>query len=302
MNALSIITGLPLSDKNCMVIAQPNHPDHDKMQISLAFELPRNNDLTPITLNWIATHIAPDPFSQGTLLAIGQFGRICSIRDGGYQEGFLDEFVVDGPDTHGELRNIRNIGDSIFAVGMGRQVYERPSSGNWRHVDQGVIVASDSIDVLGFNDIDGVSNSSLYAVGFNGDIWRCTNNHWKQIDSPTNVALYSVAVLDDQTIVAAGQKGTVILGTDTKWIVIDNNVTKEDIWSVVNFKGTIYLASETSIFRLLEDNSIEKVEFISRKITSKVLKTYGGSLWSFGDSDIFKTVDGQNWDTVFSFS
>ncbi len=301
MNALSIISGLPISDEKCLVIAQPNQPDGQRLPISIVFELPRNQNQNPITIEWIATHIINDPIGKSTYFVSGPNGRYAKISDNKCVEDVIDHFLQDGPDIHGEIRSVRRIKDIVCAVGMGRQVYQRVSDTNWQHIDRGTIDSMNNLDISGFNDVDGITMDLLYAVGFNGEIWKRVHGRWERSESPTNAVLYALKVLDDIDVIAVGQRGVIIRGSGTTWKIIDQHLTEDDFWNLEYFNKAIYLATKSSIFRLLNDNSIEKVELGRQAVTCKVLKLYKNSLWSFGESDILKTNDGKKWTTVFSY-
>ena len=304
MNALSIITGLPISDERCVVVAQPNHPQGQRLPVSIIFELPRNQtNQPPITLGWTATHIIRDPIGESACLVAGPNGRFAKISADKHEEGAIDHSIQDGPDLHGEIRSFRRIKDDVYAVGMGRQVYRRVSGTAWQHIDRGTIDSMDNLEVSGFNDIDGVGPDLLYAVGFDGEIWKSDRGRWARIESPTNAALYTVKVLggDDMDVVAAGQQGLIVRGSGSGWRVIDQNLTTEDFWNSAYFNDEIYLASKSSVFRLLKDDTLENVEMGGQQVTCKVLKCYENTLWSFGDSHILRTRDGETWDTQFSF-
>lgn len=301
MKALSIITGVPLSEEKCLVIAQPNLPHTPHSQVSIVFELPRDQRDNPLTLNWIATYIESDFKQPPTYFIAGPEGCVGVLSQSGYKEEAIGDYVTEGPDIHGVIRGLRNIENNIFSVGMGRQVYARTESNEWIHMDQGVIDSATSHEVSGFNAIDGLSRDFLYAVGFNGEIWNFCKNKWTRIESPTNLALYAVKVLTDNTVYAVGQKGSIVRGNGSQWEIIDQAMTDDDFWDVECFKENLYIVTKSSLFHLTEDNSLEQVDIDigERNISCKVLKTNKSSLWSFGETDIMVTEDCEKWRAVF---
>lgn len=111
-----------------------------------------------------------------------------------------------GPSVHGVIRDLRIIGANVYAAGMRRQVYRRERDHQWVHIDRGVVQEPLLTTIAGFNSIDGIGEKELYAAGFGGEIWTRQNDVWKQINSPTNLILNKVLVVD-KTVYICGQRG-----------------------------------------------------------------------------------------------
>ena len=299
--ALYFVTGLPLGEGRCLVIAQPKSPEGHILPLSILFELPIKEDMEPITLNWIATHLESDQQATPSIFVTGPEGCVGRL----YERQYLEEAIDpgdDGPELHGAIRDLRCICHRMYAVGMGRQVYQRVAKEQWIHVDSGILASPASLEVTGFNAIDGLSVDLVYAVGFQGEIWRFLKNSWEMIESPTNLALYCLKIVEPGLIYVAGQKGIIIRGTNDVWEVLEHDVTSQDFWDIAWFGGHLYLATESALFRMNSNDQIEKIDIgAGEPFTCKQLKSDSNALWSFGESHIFRTADGVSWKKVFSY-
>ena len=85
------------------------------------------------------------------------------------------------------MYDIRACPNGVYAVGMGRRVYRRTGSAQWTRVDRDMRPRSDDEVDAGFRSIHGLPDGSLYAVGFDGEIWSFDRQRWTREDSPTNM-------------------------------------------------------------------------------------------------------------------
>jgi hypothetical protein len=125
------------------------------------------------------------------VFAIGPDGIILFGTAGGDVEEHVDGEGPDGPGRRGPIRDLKLIAGVPYAVGMSRQVYRRDGAYNWTHQDEGTLAPKGVVTLSGFNALDGPAESCIYAVGFNGEIWRRLNGGWQQLDSPTTLGLHS---------------------------------------------------------------------------------------------------------------
>ena len=182
-------------------------------------------------LEWSATRLwiflKPEP----QLFATGPEGRVCILTPEGSTEEIIDS-SDEGPTGRGPIRDLRGIGKSLFACGMGRQVYRRAGKDRWVRADNGTLVAPGKIVLAGFNSMDGLDESDFYAVGFEGEIWRRVNEKWRQLESPTNVILHQVRVVKKNLVYACGQKGVLLVGKGDEWTEIKHTATEDDLWGI----------------------------------------------------------------------
>lgn len=225
----------------------------------------------------------------------GRLGYI-GVIDG---DKVFDETII-GPQSEGFIRDLKIIGQHAYATGMGRQVYRRLGPGNWQRFVSGIAdTSNDYLQVTGFNAIDGVSEEDIYAVGFDGEIWRCVRGQWHQITSPTNLILECVKAIKPDLVYAAGQAGILLRGCEDIWEFIDQTQTTQDFWGLEWFSGRLYLSTEEGLFRLNERDELEAVQMnLPEPRTYSQLDASNGALWSFGPKHLSWTVDGQTWNDV----
>jgi len=247
------------------------------------------------SLEWTAISLAARASAE--LFVLGMGGEILvGSSNRQFQENV--DLSLNGPRTLGPMRAIRWIGEHLYAVGMSRQVYRRESEAIWVHRDAGVLLEPIPAAVTGFNSIDGLTEDDFYAVGFGGEIWRCLNRVWTQIESPTNVILSKVRVIGGGLIYACGQKGVLLQGDGNSWRQINEDNDDLDLWDMEWFQGHLYVANSQSVLILDPQNQLIPVSFGNATTTCRHLHAGDGVLLSSGAKDVFWTEDGKVWNRV----
>ena len=242
----------------------------------------------------IGTALTKTPLIQ--LIAVGENGNLLLIGSGDRHEEMI-EIENYTWKKRGKLRNVKNIDDLIFVVGMDRQVYKRNEIGNWELFENG-IEPNTTKNVYGFESIDGFSKDSLYAVGWEGEIWNFEKDVWKLQNSPTNDILVDVCCAGNSYVYACGRQGLILRGKNGNWEILNQNNFSEDIWSIVWFNEKLYCATMTEIYTL-NDNNILEYENMGEDSakTCYKLDVRDGVLWSFGKKDLM-SFDGLNWTRI----
>jgi hypothetical protein len=242
----------------------------------------------------IGTALTKTPLIQ--LIAVGESGNLLLIGSGDRHEEMI-EIENYTWKNRGKLRNVRNIDDLIFVVGMDRQVYKRNELGNWELFEKG-IEQNTTKNIYGFESIDGFSKDSLYAVGWEGEIWNFEKDVWKPQNSPTENILVDVCCAGNGYVYACGRRGLILRGKNGNWEILKQNNFSEDIWSIVWFNEKLYCATMTKIYTLNSDNILEYENMgeDSAKTCYK-LDARDGVLWSFGEKDLM-SFDGLNWKRI----
>jgi hypothetical protein len=183
---------------------------------------------------------------------------------------------------------------------MGRQVYRREGKDKWIHLDTGVLQEPSLTEVKGFNSIDGVDENDIYAVGFGGDMWHCMQGIWQELDSPTNLILNKVLVVNDKQVYICGQKGVLLAGHGDRWTTVEQDLEDEDFWDMTWYREALYLSSNKAVYRLdPNDNTLTVVDFnLGDKMTYGFVHANDGVLASFGTKHVCITKDGVNWEDI----
>jgi hypothetical protein len=204
----------------------------------------------------------------------------------------------EGPSDLVIMKEIRSIGDRILAVGMARHAYRcKNPQGKWEAIDADCFVPrAKRNSVIGFFSIDGFSAKDCYAVGHEGEIWHFDGKTWRQNVSPTNVLLTKVACdATTGTVWAVGLVGTILRGQSGQWAEFRNSLTKGDFWGLAIFAGTVFVASEQGVFKVVGDD-LEAVKLSAKTpVTTSYLAASSKEIWSVGDKDIFRSADGVRW-------
>lgn len=204
-----------------------------------------------------------------------------------------------GPSKLVHLKCIRLIGNHVYVAGMARRVYRRETAGTWTAIDAGVFVPRAERDRgVGFNAIDGVSEQAIYAVGYDGEIWRYDGRRWYQEPSLTNVALTCVRCIGSDTVYAAGLAGVVLRSVNGTWETLNHDATQDDFWGMTVFEGRLYLAAYEGLF-VVDGNDLLSVDMnLPERASTAYLDAKDGVMWSVGQKDLAYTDDGTIWKVV----
>jgi hypothetical protein len=233
-----------------------------------------------------------------TLFSMSVGGEVTVDTLAGTTVEMVDE-SDEGPSELLQLRSIRLIGSRVYVAGLGRHVYRRVRPGQWEAIDQGVFVPrAQRTSPVGFEAIDGLKETAIYAVGYVGEIWFYDGRRWIQQDSPTNVALTCVRCLADDKVYVGGLGGTILRGSNGSWETIEQDETEEDFWGLTLFRGRVYLANYDGVF-LLQDDTLERVEMgLGSKFTTAYLDADDQVMWSVGQKHLAMTSDGTTWKEI----
>ena len=238
------------------------------------------------------TAIAPSPLEQ--LCVVGEFGGVLMAGSGDRHEEQIGK-GKNASKERGPLRGVRTIGEHVYCVGMGRQAWRREGTDNWVTVEAGLPPADGN--VVGFEAIDGFSESDIYAAGWDGEVWHFDGKAWSQCNSPVNNVLVDLCCAEDGKVYACGRNGTLVRGRGDDWEALDLGDFTDDLWSLATFNKRLYLASMEYVFTLGPDG-LELVDMGKDKPqTCYDLTTGAGMLWSIGAKDVM-SFDGTAWTRI----
>lgn len=252
------------------------------------------------SVNWTTISACPLFEVEKKALFMGYWGELFFVNSTGSIESKIHVTDKCSPENRGPMRKVRNILGRIYAVGMGRQVYRFNDSGIWDCIDEtcySVAIDPENTVICSFEDIDGFSDSELYAVGLGGEIWCYNGNNWKQLDSPTSIPLTNISCAEDGYCYISGRAGIIVRGRNNKWEIIEHNITNEDFWSSVWFNGRLFLSTTHLVYEYTNSKliNVEFGDYLPESCYSLCcLEKY---LWSIGAKDVMR-FDGDQWERI----
>ncbi|WP_181423458.1 WD40/YVTN/BNR-like repeat-containing protein [Halomonas heilongjiangensis] len=267
-------------------------------------EIPHGLIMTRRDDQWLAVGIGErlvscttTPVPDYAFIAIAESGREVDIGNNTLRQ----EIVALGehsPTSNGPLTAVRSFADGqVFCVGTARQVYRKTGSSSWVRLDQTCKPNDpEARSTTAFLAVDGFSAEEVYAVGWDGEIWRFDGSIWHQIDSPTNVALHGVHCASNGMVYICGKCGTLLKGRGSTWDVLEQSDTEEDLRSIRMFDGILYVCSTNLVYRWY-DEKLEVAKMASPVSSAGRLTASGQRMLSVGLKDV-AIFDGQDWHQI----
>lgn len=134
---------------------------------------------------------------------------------------------IHGGFVRGGVTKLKTIDGSLYACGGNRTAGKFITKGHWASIidtlpelDTGDMIR----DILeaGFNDIDGFSETDIYAAGGHGDVWNFNGTEWKPIPFPSNQTLESLCCGGDSNVYISGYQGLTYMGRGDNWKKIND--------------------------------------------------------------------------------
>jgi len=193
--------------------------------------------------------VARKPLSQGLIVARNSVGQVWAAGSG--RNGPMEQISPNGrfPMT----TRIKCIDGYAYSVGTGHRIYKRANIGHWVKLDNGFPEIEtglsnseylDNVLAQGFEDMDGFSETDLYAVGGHGDIWHYDGTVWMQEGFPSNMQLNTVTCAGDGYVYVSGQGGTLWRGRNSTWEHLYDGSYSIPWNEVLWFEDKLWLASD----------------------------------------------------------
>jgi hypothetical protein len=269
----------------------------DEIPNAQLFVFRNGRDWSQTVMEWSAVGLAGMLEPVPTVVVLGRDGETLTGDANGLRQGQIDDQGA-SPLKRGPMRNIRAIAESVFAVGMARQVYRRMGDNTWIRYEDGLPSEIPHLKVAGFNSIDGATLDDLYTVGWGGEIWHHDGTEWWQEESPTNLALFDVLVVSPSEVYGCGQAGTILRGSTGQWSLLEFEGPKPTFRSMAWFNGKLYLADGLALYSWV-DGVLSVVDFgVGEVVPSAHLHANDGILLSVAGKEVFTTPDGAKWDSL----
>lgn len=191
------------------------------------------------------------------------------------------------------LASLSVVDHVMLACGMGREVLVRDAPGQWRAIGPGVGV--DDRGVVGFEGLHGFSLDELYAVGWQGELWRGdAKGSWQRIESPTKANLNAVWCASDGQAYAVGDGGVLLRGRGDAWEVLASE-RGEALRDVAELNGERFVVSDFRILRLDGNRLVPEERFEGDARPKSCLKLLRGEdgLFSMGPKDLYLFREGR---------
>jgi len=290
LNSVKYLSGVELENGNLIMAAQNSTADIESYPHTLLRVRSVYGDWSEAGyVEWATSDVSYNIGNNGIILLSAE-GDVLDFSLSGHQRTKITD--GDSEDIV-NFRFIRNIDGVTYAGGVNNSLFQFAGS-NWSKVHDGDII--DAPDLKSHEGLVGFNASELYAFGWGGALYSNVGGLWEKIETPTNVILTDGDVLGD-TVFIAGQVGTIIKGRADKWEVVENDLLKQDIWSVRAFENAVYFSCLSGILRLKKDELTLVKGLGSGMRTAMSLFVGPSGLWSVGASDIV-LFDGEDWHTI----
>ena len=195
--------------------------------------------------------------------------------------------------------NVKSIRSGhAICVGPRRKVYIRNHANNWTQLDSGLFPQGENtkLENTGFSDIDGFSESDMYACG-GADLWHYDGNRWGQIDVPANSVLENICCADDDWVYITTNRREIIKGRGEIWEVIQQDLTDEVFESIVCFNGKVLISTVSEIYEVTKQG-LEKETLGVPNMNSKAHLAVGDGILVVAGGDEATMYDGKSWSVI----
>lgn len=195
-------------------------------------------------MNMPSLGVARKPKEQALLLSADIDGYVFVVGSGEWPPEYVDK----GAYAVSKLKCVLN---HAYAIGVGRNIYKRRNIGQWDKFDKGI----EEKDSLAFSDIDAFTESDMYAVGGDGEVWLYDGDNWSQCGFPSNEQLNTVVCAPDGYVYIGGESGNIWRGLNNTWEKIyagDSSI----LWNEMRwFQDKLWVISDYYL-RILKNNEL----------------------------------------------
>jgi len=184
-----------------------------------------------------------------------------------------------------------------IAVGPNRKVFLRRLANDWIQLEDGLFPDRDQSDLefAGFRDIDGFSETDMYACGGRGDLWHFDRSTWRQIAIPTNANLKNICCAEDGLVYITTAQRDILRGRNATWDVIGQDETSDTFESLVCYNKKVYISTVSEIF-VIDGGEFKPANLGVPQMKSKAHLASGDGILVVAGSDQAALYDGQKWD------
>jgi hypothetical protein len=256
----------------------------------------KSNEWFVKTPDWPVVSICGTEKTKTTfeVIALGMDGELLTGVPGGFSESDLQK-LTGTSFAIGPMRDIRVVGDDVFAAGMGRQVFRRAND-QWALISSSIHSTKD--EIAGFNSIHGRTPTAVFAVGFEGEIWFYNGSDWKQLDNATSVVLHRVVVAPNGFAIICGAAGVLLQANSEQAVTIKNQATEDNLYGLTVFKEKVFVSSMTELFELTNEGLQPVSIDLEGPLSFGHLEANEKYIWSVGAQHLLRSEDGVAWQLI----
>jgi hypothetical protein len=220
--------------------------------------------------------------SEPSFVIIGNTGKYTAALDGSVVSGTIVE--------EDALASANVVRGSVMAVGITGGVYRMADLHTWSQLSNPLVTTN-------LEAVCEYPSGGFLVCGWDGLVAHYEGQRVDQLESGTNVILTDIICDDGGEIFACGQRGTILRGIKGALRPLHLEGIIEDFWSLAKFQGDVYVSSITALYKLVDDESLELVQFDGEEVPTSFyrLDTYEDSLLlSVGQKDAV-LFDGKDW-------
>lgn len=181
--------------------------------------------------------VCTKPLPRGLMVSQNNDGQVYLVGGGApASEEFIDAGKI--PATN----RVKCINGYAYSVGSFHSIYKRTDTNSW--VKFGEFPHVEASISQGFKDMDAFSESDMYAVGGDGDVWRFDGARWRQQGFPSNLQLATVTCAGDGRVYISGEGGSLWRGRESSWELIYKGGSSIMWNDVLWFESKLWLASD----------------------------------------------------------
>lgn len=164
----------------------------------------------------------------------------------------------------GGMKRLKTIEGYLYSCGGSRDIGKRIDENNWVSLVNALPTlkretTTDAILESGFEDVDGFSETDIYAGGGKGDLWHFDGENWEPIPFPTNDNIFSLCCAGDGYVYVCCTHGMTFKGRGDNWKKISNGKGEKSFRDMVWHKDRVYCTNDYGLWTI-KDDELEKTD------------------------------------------
>jgi hypothetical protein len=170
--------------------------------------------------------------------------------------------VPQGGFVRGGIVKTKTIDGWAYAVGGNRTLGKFLDKEKWETLNNTLpemVQDPNAAYIDGFEDVDGFSETDIYAGGGKGDLWHFDGENWEPIPFPTNDNIFSLCCAGDGYVYVCCTRGMTFKGRGDNWKKISNGKGEKSFRDMVWHKDRVYCTNDYGLWTI-KDDELEKTD------------------------------------------